>query len=262
MTGFREYALACTRDFDATARSRDEFVHPLKLAVGVLRERAPCGRSRLACTRAAVKKDIMRPVCLQSCGIESTARVTYPAIPYISRYTPAYSWRHVPLSATHRSRAYEIMRTGHECAPAAMSPCTHPGKVCSHPKTEAWRVPVALELPHAPGLALRIHTNSELVCCVDRDPVAKTAGCVPGTHPSNSQSIPATCSYALLNQCPMSHTQGILAFRATHPTVLGDGPLFLQHTRSNLARSRETGPGVQPRHTAPVTHQHQARKPA
>lgn len=98
-----------------------------------------------------------------------------------------------------------------------------------------------MELPHAPGLDLRIHTNSELVCCVDRDPVAKTAGCVPGTHPSNSQSIPATCSYALLNQCPMSHTQGILAFRATHPTVLGDGPLSLQHTRSNLARSRETG---------------------
>lgn len=103
MTGFREYALACTRDFDATARTRDEFVHPHKLAVGVLRERASCGRSRLVCTRAAFKKDIMRPICLQSCRIESTARVTHPGTPYISRYTPARSWSHAPLSATQES---------------------------------------------------------------------------------------------------------------------------------------------------------------
>ena len=178
------------------------------------------------------------------------------------RYTPARSWSHAPLSATHRSRTYGITRTGHECVPATASPCTHPGRVCSHPKTEARRVPAALGLLHAPGFALRIQTNSGPVCCVDRNPVAKDAGCVPGTYSGNSQFIPSTCSYALLNQCPTSHTQGVLAFRAAHPTVLGDGSLFSQHTRSDPARSRETGPGVRPRPKAPVTHQHQPCQPA
>ena len=77
-TGFRTHALACTRDFDATARIWGEFVHPRKLKAGVLRERASCGRSRLVCTSTAVEKEMTWPACLQSCNIESTAPCITP----------------------------------------------------------------------------------------------------------------------------------------------------------------------------------------